>query len=106
MKILKKKTRKSLERTLSKAIKKHAPAIAAALATAIASSVATLAGTKASDGQGQSNLGKLAEKVQEGLGQKPDSGSSRARAEKKTGRPSESTIEASERSTASSGLPS
>jgi hypothetical protein len=84
MKILNKKTRRSLEKTLSKAIKRHAPAIAAGLASGLASSLATLASTEAPDGRGKSNLGKIAEKVQEALGQATDSGKSHK--EKKTHR--------------------
>lgn len=67
MKIIKRKTQKAIEKTLRKAIKKHGPAIAAGLASGIASSLATLASTDAAESRGQSNLGMLAQKVQEAL---------------------------------------
>jgi hypothetical protein len=89
VKIIKKKTRRALEKSLRKAIRKHAPAIAAGLATAVASSLATLASTEPSDGRGQSNLGKMVEKVQAALGHQ-DTGSSKPK-EKKTSRPGDST---------------
>jgi hypothetical protein len=88
VKIIKKKTRRSLEKSLRKVIKKHGPAIAASLASGLASSLATLASTETSDGRGQSNLGKIVEKVQDALG---DTGSSKPHKEKKTSRPSDST---------------
>ena len=110
MKLIKKKTRKALEKTLRKAIKKHAPAIAAGLASGLASSLATLAGTEASDGKGQSNLSKIAEKVQEALGQQPDAESRKHKhhkhhAEKKTRRPSDSPPPMSTERTPGSRLP-
>jgi hypothetical protein len=90
VKIINKKTRRALEKSLRKAIKKHAPAIAAGLASGLASSLATLASTETPDGRGQSNLGKIVEKVQAAVGQQ-DTGSSKSHKEKKTARPGDPT---------------
>jgi hypothetical protein len=68
MKLVNKKNRKAINRAVKKAVKKHGQTLVAGLLGGLASTIATLAKTDApGTGGAKSNLGMLAENIQEAL---------------------------------------
>ncbi len=65
MKLVNKKTRKSIKKIVRKAMKKNGPALMTGLASAFVSSLATLAQTQAPGKRGKSNLADLVDRVQD-----------------------------------------
>jgi hypothetical protein len=83
MKLMTKKTRKTIDKAVRKAMKKNGPALMAGLASAFASSLATLASTQAPGKRGKSNLANVVDRVQDSL-TTPHGKKSKSRIEKKS----------------------